>query len=74
MRRIGLHYPRDLINFDFDAYFTRWFRLYDLDLERLGRYHQNKLSGGKRKRARIEHYGRTHGTTVIVASVAPCTT
>ena len=39
------------MTFDFDAYFANGCASMDLDLERLGRYHQNKLSGGKRKRA-----------------------
>jgi hypothetical protein len=58
LRRIGIHHPRDLLDFDFDSYFIKNLQIYDLDFERLGRYHDNKQSGAKRKKGRIIEYGK----------------
>jgi hypothetical protein len=57
LRRIGLRHPRDLINFDFDDYFARKMMLYRLDLERLGRYDDNRRTGRKRRTSQIETHG-----------------
>ena len=38
-------------------YFGRKLRFFELDLERLGRWHRNKLSGGRRKKSRISQRG-----------------
>jgi hypothetical protein len=57
LRRIGLRHPRDLIKFDFDDYFAKRTILYRLDLERLGRYDDNRGTGMKRRTSQI----RTHG-------------
>ncbi|HEY6328714.1 MAG TPA: hypothetical protein VI756_05210 [Blastocatellia bacterium] len=56
LRRIGLRHPRDLIKFDFDDYFARRMILYRLDLERLGRYDDNRRTGRKRRTSQIETY------------------
>ena len=50
VKRLGIQHPRDLKDFDFDAYFRKHMRLYRVDLERLGRYHHNKRTRAKRKR------------------------
>jgi hypothetical protein len=57
LRRIGINHPRDLAQFDFDAYFAANMVLYNLDLERLGRYHDNCQRKTKRKKSRIIKYG-----------------
>jgi hypothetical protein len=57
LRRIGLRHPRDLINFDFDDYFARKMMLYRLDLERLGRYDDNRCTSRKRRTSQIETHG-----------------
>ena len=53
VRGIGISHPRDLVDFDFNAYFAKYLCLYQIDLERLGRYDDNKRSYAKRKRAII---------------------
>jgi hypothetical protein len=57
LRRIGLRHPRDLINFDFDHYFARRTTLYRLDLERLGRYDDNRSTGRRRRTSQIQTHG-----------------
>jgi hypothetical protein len=57
LRRIGIHHPRDLVDFDFSSYFRKNLVLYNLDLERLGRYHDNCQRKTKRKKSRIIKYG-----------------
>jgi hypothetical protein len=51
VRGLGLHQPRDLLDFDFEAYFARAMRLYQIDLERLGRFDDNRRTGNRRKRS-----------------------
>jgi hypothetical protein len=53
VKRLGIQYPRDLMNFDFNGYFRKYMRLYRLDMERLGRYDHNKRTHAKRKRTDI---------------------
>jgi hypothetical protein len=57
VRNIGIQRPHDFLTFDFDAYFARHIRFWQLDLERLGRCHQNRLNGHKRKRSMIGPLG-----------------
>lgn len=57
LRRLGIHHPRDLVGFDFASFFAKHINLYEIDLERLGRYLHNRQSGTKRKSARIEAFG-----------------
>jgi hypothetical protein len=50
VRSLGIEHPRDLLQFDFAAYFAKRFSYwYVIDFERLGRYHANQRSGAKRK-------------------------
>jgi hypothetical protein len=55
-RRIGIHHPRDLVGFNFHGFFKKDMLLYDLDIERLGRHHDNKRSCRKRKKSRVSRY------------------
>jgi hypothetical protein len=57
LQRIGLRHPRDLTNFDFDGYFAEKMILYRLDLERLGRYEDNRRTGRKRRTSQIVTHG-----------------
>jgi hypothetical protein len=59
VKRVGIQHPRDLKNFEFDGYFRKCLVLYQLDLERLGRYDHNKYSHAKRKRTEIND--KKHG-------------
>jgi hypothetical protein len=56
VRRLGIEHPRDLLQFDFGAYFARHVTLYEIDFERLGRYDFNRVSGAKRKHTRIDRW------------------
>jgi hypothetical protein len=58
VHRLGLHHPRDLLDFDFDAYFARAMRLYQIDFDRLGRFDHNRRTGDRRKRSIVEQIGR----------------
>jgi hypothetical protein len=51
--RLGINHPRDLLKFDFAAYFASHITLYQMDTERLGRFHLNKRSGSRRQKRRI---------------------
>jgi hypothetical protein len=51
LRRLGLHHPRDLRDFDFDGYFARWMRLHQVDRDRLGRWDHNRRTGNRRTRS-----------------------
>jgi hypothetical protein len=57
VRRIGILRPKDVLGFDFGSYFKKWMRLYELDLERLGRTHHNKLASSKRKKSNVQTFG-----------------
>jgi hypothetical protein len=57
LRSVRIEHPRDLVDFDFDQYFSKHLKLYHMDHERLGRYHHNKLSKAKRRRISIGPYG-----------------
>ena len=49
VRRAGVHHPRDLLTFDHEAYWQKWLHLYEIDLERLGRYHLNRQTRERRQ-------------------------
>jgi hypothetical protein len=49
-RFLRIRHPRALLTFDFDAHFSKSLRLYQLDFERLARYHLNRESSGRRQR------------------------
>jgi hypothetical protein len=55
VRRIGIYDPTDLLTFDFAAHFANVMVLYDLDLERLGRYHDNKCNNLRRQNAKVRY-------------------
>jgi hypothetical protein len=61
MRCRGIHKPSDLLRFcrrDLVPYWQKWLRLYHRDLERLGRFDDNRWTGSSRQRPRIKHWGR----------------
>ena len=58
LRRMGIYHVRGLVDFNFSDYFVENLKLYELDLERLGRYEHNRRSGAKRKRPHVERLGR----------------
>jgi hypothetical protein len=58
LRSRGINRPRDLLDFDFVSYWQQWLRLYQIDLERLGRFDTNSRSGSTRQRRRIKQWGR----------------
>ncbi len=51
VRRIGIRHPSDLIEFDHAAYWRRHLNFYEVDCDRLGRWHLNRVSGQRRQRA-----------------------
>jgi hypothetical protein len=57
-RRLGIHRPSDLLQFDFVSYWRKWLRLYHIDFERLGRFDANRSSGSSRRQPRIAQWGR----------------
>lgn len=58
VRRIGIHKCSDLLVFDFAEYWRTNLRLFDIDLTRLGRFHSNRVSGQRRRNAKVTRYGR----------------
>jgi hypothetical protein len=57
VRRLGFCHPRDLASFEFTAYFEKHARaLYKLDYKRLGRFHDNRQKGKRRKTASRENW------------------
>jgi hypothetical protein len=67
--RLGINHPRDLLKFDFAAYFARHITFYQIDIERLGRFHLNKRSGSKRQKPRIHICGSTGYVSNVDAAV-----
>ncbi len=59
LQRIGINDLSDLIDFDFDAYFASNMTLYELDCERLGRFHRNRLSGSKSRHSSVKKMGKS---------------
>jgi hypothetical protein len=51
--QIGVHNPKDCINFDFEAYRNERLRLYELDWERFKRYHHNRQSKSRLRESSI---------------------
>jgi hypothetical protein len=58
MRSRGIRRPSDLLGFDFVSYWQKWLRLYHVDLERLGRFDDNRCTASSRQRPRIEHWSQ----------------
>jgi hypothetical protein len=61
MRRRGIHRPSDLLRFNFVSYWQHWLRLYHMDVERLGRFDDNRCNHRSRQQPRIEQWGRRLG-------------
>ena len=57
VRRIGLYNCRDLLSFDFASYWASRLRLLEIDLDRLGRFHNNRLSGQRRRLTKLHRSG-----------------
>jgi hypothetical protein len=53
VKRLGVYHPRDLKGFDFTRYFKKHLKLYRVDLDRLGRFDDNKRKGAKRKQSKV---------------------
>lgn len=51
VRRLGLQNCTDLLSFDFASYWRDHLRLFEVDLDRLGRFHNNRLTGQRRRSA-----------------------
>jgi len=49
VRSVGIEHPRDLLGFDHDAYWREHLSLFDIDCERLGRLHLNRLRRERRR-------------------------
>jgi hypothetical protein len=60
VRRLGIQEPADLLRLDHVRYWKPHEFLYDIDYERLGRLHLNRLSGSRRQRPRINQCGPHH--------------
>jgi hypothetical protein len=58
IRRLGIRTCNDLLSFDFSRYWQSNLRLFDLDLGRLGRFHNNRSSGQRRRAEKITVHGR----------------
>lgn len=57
VRRAGITTPRDLLDFDFDRYWSRHLQLYRLDFDQLGRFNNNRVRGSRRRKANIDRCG-----------------
>jgi hypothetical protein len=50
VRKLGINHPRDLLTFDYTAYWGKHLRLFTVDYERLGRHYRNRRSGTRHPR------------------------
>jgi hypothetical protein len=57
VRGIGIHDKADILTFDFQAYFKRNLNFYEIDFERLGRFHRNRRSGSRRQKPFVSQFG-----------------
>ena len=53
VRRAGIERPADLLTFDHGAYWRQHLNLFEIDLERLGRFHQNRIESRRRQTADV---------------------
>jgi hypothetical protein len=53
LRQIGLDASRNLLTFDHVAFWRKHLKLYEIDLARLGRYHENRCAGERRQQDQI---------------------
>lgn len=58
VRNAGIEDPVNLLTFDHIAYWRKNLTLFELNFERLGRWHENRRLGRRRKRARVEKNAR----------------
>jgi hypothetical protein len=58
VRNMGIKNPADLLTFDHVKYWNRHLALFDLDLTRLGRWHENQRTHRRRKKDKVEQCGR----------------
>lgn len=52
-RSIGVERPRDLIKFNHRAYWERYLTIFNVDFEQLGRSHENRKNGQKRRTTQV---------------------
>lgn len=67
VRRIGLHHARDLLKFDHISFWKKNLNLYQIDLDRLGRWYGNRQLGKRRRKMACTRFRRHrvrcfHGT------------
>jgi hypothetical protein len=55
---IGIGHPRDLLSFDHTAFWRKNLRLFAVDRTRLGRWHDNRLTGARRQQVRQRQSGK----------------
>jgi hypothetical protein len=77
VRKAGVNHPRDLLTFDFGAYWNKHLTLYAVDFERLGRWHSNRQAGAKRRHSPVQQYGplsynRDHATGCLLYHIHAC--
>jgi hypothetical protein len=58
LHRLGIDHLLDLLTFDFERHFVKHLTSYEIDFERLGRFHRNRQSGSKSKQSRVQHFGK----------------
>lgn len=56
-RRIGIRHPHDMLSFNFAAYARNHIVLWQIDYERLGRFHRNRRTGSRAKKSLIAYSG-----------------
>ena len=57
LRRMGINYPEDLVNFNYDAFWTKHLILLEVDRERLGRRFINQANRTKQRTPTIQKSG-----------------
>jgi hypothetical protein len=57
LRRIGISHPEDLLDFDYQAFWDRYFLILDVDRERLGRWWDNRRTNSRRRTPIISRHG-----------------
>ncbi|MGY3547119.1 hypothetical protein ACVW0W_002886 [Bradyrhizobium sp. USDA 4469] len=58
VRGIGVSKCSDLLAFNFSGYWRANLPLFNIDLKRLGRLHNNRISGQRRRTNKVQPYGR----------------
>ena len=57
VRRVGINEPGDLLQFNHAEFWKQNLSLLTIDLERLGRWHENKRRGERRRHSVVEQFG-----------------